>query len=518
MFSRFLEFLLNLTGTTGAEVSRYHPSVRGRRLRIGGLILIAGLCGGVLITLAVARISPENPARWLYALVAGGLYAWVIVAYDSLFVAAASAAKPRSVWPRVAMTVVMTAFTAITIDALVFGDRLLAEIDRTRTVATLEARQRHAQVHDLDGKGRAFDGAKATLATLEQELAGDPPTAEFEQAVADTAAAMEALNAERTAGEPRIRALQQRIDQRRQDLATLKSEPEDDRRTTLIKQIGDDRRQIRDLQAGIRQRQRDLDAAASRADEIRRTWRAEKLEQRQRALADAQAAQTALSSARGAAEEDVRKSAAVNERAFQASLVEETMAFWTLALREPKYLILGAILWLVAAFIELLGILAKLWLDRDELDADRGEQANRAIVEAETREQIAREEGVLRAVREARAKSEADAFFAELAFKQEAAQQTSQVLVKAFVRLQREREAVTDPQARASLELQFACLQAALDRQIATLMAPGAMPTAPSAGAPSAGASASPDTGAGSTVTPPPVAASPLATGKTIVL
>jgi hypothetical protein len=512
MFSRFIEFLLRLTGTTGAEVSRYHPSVRGRRLRIGGLIVIAGLCGGVLITLAVARIDPDNPARWFYALAAGALYAWVIVAYDSLFVAAASGAKARSVWPRVAMTIVMTAFTAITIDALVFGDRLLAEIDRTRTLATIEAGQRHAEVHDLDGKGRVFDGAKSTLTALEQELAGEPPTAEFEQAVADTAAAMEALKEERAAGTPRISALQEQIKQLRQQLADLRTEPDEDRQATLSRRIGEARLQIRDLQGRIQQRQRDLNAAANRADEIRRAWRADKLEQRQRALADTQAAQTALSAARGAAEEDVRKSAAVHEKAYQASLVEETMAFWSLALRETKYLVMGAILWLVAAFIELLGILARLWLDRDELDADRCEQTNRAILEAETREQIARDQGALRAVREARAKTESDAFFEALKFKQEASQRVSQALVSAFVRLQRERDAVTDPQARASLELQFACLQAALDRHIASLFAPSTGAAAPDPGTTAA------DPTAAASATPPAAMPSPMATGKTIVL
>jgi len=512
MLDRFNEFLLRLTGTTGDEVRRYHPAVGGRRLKIGSLIVIAGLCGGVLVTLAVARIDPDHPARWFYALIAGALYAWVIVAYDSLFVASASGTKPKSVGPRVVMTLVMTAFTAITIDALVFGDRLLAEIDRTKTMTTLGARQRHAEVHDLESKGRLFDSATSTLDGLEQELAGDPPTAEFEQAVANVEAAMEALRQERATGLPRIDGLQAQITQLRQQLAELPPDTEEGQRAGQMRRIGDARQQMRDLQARIQQRQRSLDMSANRADEIRRAWRADKLEQRQRSFTDAQAARAALSAARNATEDDVRKSAAVHEKAFRPTLVEETMAFWSLALREPKYLFLGMILWMIAGLIELLGILARLWLERDELDANRCEQANRAILEAGTREQIAREVASLKAMREARAKAEFDVFFDELRFKQEASQRVSQALVDGFVRLQNQREAITDPQARESLELQFACLQAALDRHIAGLLA-----SRSGAAAPDPGASMTAG-GSMASIVPPASLPSPRATGKTIVL
>jgi hypothetical protein len=485
----FFDFLLRLSGATRAELDGQPWAVQLRRLVFGYLVLAAGVFGGVLLTLAVARIDPTNPARWVYAPIAGLIYMAVLAGYDSLFVATCDATRGRALWPRVALSVIMTAFTATTIDALMFGDRLLAEIDYRRTQATLEARDLHSQVHALGAKSEALEEVSATVDALNRDLAGDPQTAEFEEVTSAVANATEEWQTTRAAAEPRIELLRGAAADLRQQLAASTDLDEASRQALGLK-LADTNRQIRDLQRQVQERKRALDAATHRADQLRREWRAEKAMQRTQALGDQRDAAAALRTARSAAEHDSEKTAEVNAKAFKPGLIEELVAFWSLALREQKYLAIGLVLWLTAAAFELLAILGKLYLKPDAFDARRRTQAAMAIVEAETELQVAQEEGVAQRMREARAKAESDEFFGTLKFKRRASEEVSDALVTAFVRLQQQRELARDPAVQASLEVQFAAYQRALDEQVSALFG-GPVATAPSTASPTGAAAPS---------------------------
>ena len=361
MFERIYDLLFRFTGCTAEELKGQPWEVHMRRLVLGLLVVASGFFAAVMLTLAVARIDPLNPARWLYSALAGMVYFAVIAGYDSLFVASTESARGKSVWLRIGLSLIMMAFTASTLDAAIAGKRLLSEIDKRRTEATLAAQERHRKVYALDEKQEVAAGAVRTIDTLEKDLAGDPQTADFEDAVASVSSAMEALRQLQVAAVPKLEELRSAIVNLRQQLADL-NETQEERRQSLTRKLTQARAQRMDLERRVGDKKRALESAAARADQLRREWRAEKSAQRTQAQHERLDAVKAQRVAQAAAERDSLASRDTNSEAFQANLVEEMVAFWSLAGRERGYLAIGLIVWMAAVTFELLAILTKLLL------------------------------------------------------------------------------------------------------------------------------------------------------------
>ena len=469
MFERIYDLLFRFTGCTAEELKGQPWEVHMRRLVLGLLVVASGFFAAVMLTLAVARIDPLNPARWLYSALAGMVYFAVIAGYDSLFVASTESARGKSVWLRIGLSLIMMAFTASTLDAAIAGKRLLSEIDKRRTEATLAAQERHRKVYALDEKQEVAAGAVRTIDTLEKDLAGDPQTADFEDAVASVSSAMEALRQLQVAAVPKLEELRSAIVNLRQQLADL-NETQEERRQSLTRKLTQARAQRMDLERRVGDKKRALESAAARADQLRREWRAEKSAQRTQAQHERLDAVKAQRVAQAAAERDSLASRDTNSEAFQANLVEEMVAFWSLAGRERGYLAIGLIVWMAAVTFELLAILTKLLLKPDSFDVERRVRRMLATISAETTLQIAREEGVEQRLAAERARMESDAFFAALQFKRQAAHEVSNAVVTAFLELQHRKAQVTDSSVHVSLEGVFVALQQALDRQVVALL------------------------------------------------
>lgn len=464
MSDRLFDTFVRFAGYTATELSDHPWRVRLRRLVFGILVVSSGFFAAVMLAMAVARIAPQNPYRWIFGLLAGLVYFAAVAGYDSLFVASTDANRGRSVWLRVALSLVLMAFSATTLDASIAGPRLGSEIDRRKAEATLASQQLHRKVHSLDEKQVAFNSVGNRLHELDSELAGDPQTTEFDDAVAAVGAALQDWRDLESSVTPKISSLKQQIASSRAKLATL-DDSQADERASLNVLLAEARAHQAELQRQLAEKKRVLDTAASRADALRKEWRAEKVAQRTQVARDRNDAAKALHSAQVAADKDGDTTRAANAEAFQANLVEEMVAFWSLAARERGYLAIGVVVWMAAVAFELLAILAKILMKPDSLDEQRRAESALAAIDAETRVQIAKEDGVDQQWRQARAAIEADIFFKALQLKRSASERVATALVASWEDIQRRKAATADEGVRASLESQFVGFQRALDSQ-----------------------------------------------------
>jgi len=473
MLNRLYDFLVRIAGHSAAELDGQPWEVRKRRICFGLLVLTSAAFAATMLTLAVARIQPLNPSRWIYSTVAGLVYFVAIASFDSLFVANADPRSSRTVWGRIVLSLLLMAFTATTIDASIAGDRLLAEIDKRKAETTLAMKDLHRKVHGLDERQGALLAAATTLDGLDRDLAGDPQTPEFEEAVSAVVAALQEYRELKESAEPKLANLRARIAALRAQLAAV-GEDQADERAALAGQFAAARSQRIDLERAVAGRKHALDTAAARADAVRREWRAQKNTLRQQASHERDDAAKALRTAQADVDRDSAASRAVNAQAFQANLIEEMAAYWSLASREHNYLFFGVVAWLCAAAFELLAVLMKLLTKGDSLDDQQRTARALAAIEGETQLQIARVEGVERQWQEERARAESEVFLTALRLKGRASEEAAQALLTAWHELQQRKDSALDERVRASLEAQFVSYQQGLDAQVTSFMSAAA--------------------------------------------
>ena len=502
------DLVVRFAGYSAAELDGQPWGVRARRLTLGLLVIGSASFAAAMLTLAVSRIDASNPARWFYAPLGALVYFVMLAGFDSLFVASTEPVRRGSAATRIILSIVMTAFSAITVDALIAGDRLLAEIDRRRAQANLDVQVQHRAVHGVDAKANQLAQATASALQVEKDLAGDPPTPEFHDALAKAAGANGAYTEAQRSVEPKLVEVRTSMAELRAQLAAL-PETESDERQSAFARLAGLRVQRDAVEGKLRLVRQAAESTASAVADLRQEWRLERSAALQVARGDQSAAHSSLQAANRAAEQDADSSRATNARAFKANLVEEMTAYWGLAGRDHGYLVIGLVVWAGAMALELLAILTKMKLAPDELDRERQQRAALAAMRSDVEREVWAYSGAALHAQSERARLESAALIEAMRSSQSAAETASTMVVDAFVALQHRKLAADDATVQASLDAHFEALQRSIDAQLAVGL--GVTGTAASTAA-DAGAAPTPP------VSPPTAPARPSASGLTVVL
>lgn len=462
-----LQMLLALAGYRQSELADYPFSVTHRRLGLGALALGSATIGAVLLGIATSRIDPSHPWRFAFGALAGSLYFVMLLSFDALFIVGVSKPKAGAVAARIALSLMVTAFSSVTLDALIAGKRLNAEIDVRRLDADLAARAKHGEVHDLKGKQGRLAAAATATQTLEHRLNADPETAEF-------VAAQERFKSAELALQSTTNEVEPRLNEVRAQMARLQSQLENldvaDDRTALRGQLAELRARANSLAQRLRNGEGEVREAGTIVSRLRSTWRAEILSKLQEARAAQSLANGQLSSALRLAEEGAAASRGINDGAFEANVVEQTAAYWSLASRDRAYLVMGVVVWLCCIALELLAVLVKLQLKPDAADLARSHLdevlEHQRHADLDFQEAAGHEMTIQMRTNQLRT----EAAEAELAGLAKLHAQSASLIVKAWQTRQDHQHVAPEPRTQAQLDRQFDSLQAAMSAKLDALL------------------------------------------------
>lgn len=459
--------LLAIAGHRPEELSGHPFTVTHRRIALGALAVGSALIGGVMFGIAMSRIDPSSPWRYAVGLLAGSLYFLMLLTFDALFVVGNARPRPAAIAARVAVSLMMTAFSSVTLDAVIAGNRLDAEIDSRRLEADLAARSRHAQVHDVKGKQDQLKSALGATQTLEQRLAADPDTPTF------VAVVERQKNADQ-----RLRQVTADVDRKIGDLRAqiaegdvqLQGLPPGPAATALRARMAPLKARLSDLVTRLRAAEREAAAAAAAVTKARQEWRDEihaRIDEARRVETDAR---SSLSTAQGLAEKGAAASRSVNARSFQPNVVEQTAAFWGLAQRETAYRVLGFVVWLCSIALELLAVLVKLQLKPDAVDLER--QHHEALTEQARDAELEFHEtaGRAAALRSREERMSAESAQAELEALAALHERSTELTVQAWRDTQKTKAGVPYDTVHAALDRQFEAVQGALAAKLQALL------------------------------------------------
>ena len=451
--------LLALAGYRRDELEAYPFAVTHRRALLGILAVGAALVGATLFGIAVSRIDPSHPARWVFGGLAGALYFSMLLAFDCLFIVGTRKASGAAIAGRVILSLLVTAFSSVSLDAVFAGKRLDAEIDSRRMDADLAARHKQAQVHDLPAKAAGLMATSKQVQGLEQRLAKDPDTPEFSSALAKAKGAEQRLRSVKGEVEPQLTELRSQIAQ----LAARAqgSEPPDERANLKVP-LAEARAKRDALAQRLRDAERGAESSSAKVELLREGWRSELATQLEEARSLEQQAREQVNSAQQRTDQGAEASRKINQHAFQANIVEQSAAYWGLAKRERAYLVVGLAIWAACLTLELLAVLVKARLTPDALDLeisrleDERERENAEADEfnAEVGRML-RDEMKTQKLRLEMAKAELEALA-------QVHQSSIDLVVDAWIRIERERQAMPATGPMAGLERQFDELQSAL--------------------------------------------------------
>ena len=459
--------LLAVAGHRPEELSGHPFTATHRRIALGSLAVGSALIGGVMFGIAMSRIDPSSPWRFAVGLLAGSLYFLMLLTFDALFVVGNARPRPAAIAARIAVSLMMTAFSSVTLDAVIAGNRLDAEIDSRRLEADLAARARHAQVHDLKGKQEQLQSALGTTQALEQRLVADPDTPTFTAAVERQKVADQRLRQVTADVDRKIGDLRAQIAEGEAQLQGLPNGPA---ATALRARIASLKARLSDLVTRLRTAEREAAAAAAAVTKARQEWRDEIQARLNEARRIETEARTSLGTAKGQAEKGAADSRSVNARSFQPNVVEQTAAFWSLAQRETAYRVLGIVVWLCSITLELLAVLVKLQLKSDAVDQERLHQEALSVqardAELEYHETVGRAASLKARDEQMRAES-AQAELEALASLHE---RSTTLTVQAWRDTQKTKADVPDATVRGALDRQFEAVQAALAGKLQALL------------------------------------------------
>lgn len=379
-------FLLALAGYRPKELADYPYAVTHRRLCLGALVAGSALTGATLFGIAISRIDPGHPLRFLFGSLAGSLYFCMLLAFDALFVVGTQRAKPWAIAGRVILSLLMTAFSSMTLDAIVAGKRLDAEIDSRRLEADLVARSKHGAVHDLDGKAKQLNSASTLAADLEQRLGSDPTTPEFTTALSRAKTTEARHRTALSEVEPQLTEVRSQLAQLQVRLSGPESTEE---RNTLRAQMSELRVRRDALSKRLQDAEREASASAATVSRLRESWRSEMQVRLESAHAAQGRAREQLDEAQRRVEQGAQASRQINETAFEANIVEQSAAYWSLASRDHAYLAVGIAAWLGCLTLELLAVLVKFKTPPDALDEARAAAEQQLTTQRETEAEYA---------------------------------------------------------------------------------------------------------------------------------
>ena len=459
--------LLAIAGHRPEELSGHPFAATHRRIALGALAVGSALIGGVMFGTAMSRIDPSNSWRFAVGILAGSLYFLMLLTFDALFVVGNAKPSPAAIAARIAVSLMMTAFSSVTLDAVIAGNRLDAEIDTRRLEADLGARARHAQVHDLKGKQDQMKTALGTTQTLEQRRAADPDTPAFVAAVerqknADLRLRQVTAEADRKISD--LRAQIAEADARLQGAAAGADT------TALRARLAQMKARLGDMVTRLRAAEREAAAAAEAVAKARQEWRGEIQARLTEARRIELEARSTLSTAQGMAEKGAEESRGVNARSFQPNVVEQTAAFWGLAEREPAYKVLGIVVWLCSITLELLAVLVKLQLKPDSVDQERLHQGALTDQARDSELEFNETVGRVATLQAQEERLRAESARTELEALSALHERSATLTVQAWRDTQKTKAAVPDDKVHGALDVQFEAVQAALAAKLQALL------------------------------------------------
>lgn len=462
---RFMNFAYRLTGYSAAELAGMPWKVQHRRLMLGLLVMGSAGFAAVMLILALARIDPSNAWRWPMALMGGVIYCVMLAGFDSLFVSSAESAHGKAAWARIILSLIMTAFSSITLDAVIAGNRLEAEIDLRRADANLTAQAKHNQVFELDARNSQFDRSADRVKTLVNELESEPQSVAYQDAVARESQALEAYARASKSAEPRLEQLRAAIAEIRSQVGSTAGKPAEDR-PELMGRLAQLRAQRESLERNLQDLHRVANARSEEVAELKRQWRTERQLSLNQARSDQNHARSELAKSRELAQEAMSQSLAINARSFEVNVVEEMTAYWALAARDKGYLAIGIAVWMGALVMELLAILTKILLKPDILDLTSRNDSKKRAMESDGEVRAWELTKQANLVQSESARLQAQTLIAVISHKQSLSETASRMVIDAFVRLQERKRDVDDPRVSASLDRHFDRLQALIDEEL----------------------------------------------------
>jgi hypothetical protein len=455
--------LLAIAGYRQNELAAHPFAVTHRRFWLGALAFGSALVGSVLLGIAVSRIEPSHPWRFAFGAFAAIVYFALLLAFDALFIVGSSKPAAKAIGARIILSLLVTAFSSVTMDALIAGKRLDAEIDARRLDADLATRAKHAGIHDLSTKSAAAQEADRAVASARGRLQTDPQTADFVQANARAQAADRAKVAAAREFEPRITQL-------RAQIAALQSQ----QNPAAAVATGPRLAELRVRLEALTQRQREIEREATRSattvQKLRDEWREQSLDLLTKSEERERKAQDQLAAARSLSEQGAAQSRVINQSAFQANVVEQTSAYWALASRDRAYFVVGVVVWLCCLALELLAVLVKLQLAPDEADMHRAHELAEQEARQTAKLQYFEKFGVQFMHIRDQAAQEAEIASAQLRATAHLQETSSQLIVQAWLRHQHAKRSGADPVVQKTLEAQFAAFQDGLTDQLRDLI------------------------------------------------
>ena len=461
---KFTALLLHLAGTHPEQFDGRPFHERHRRVMLGALVLGSATVASLMLAAALLRVYPDSAWRWLLAPAGAALYFAVLAAVDSLFVSSNESVSTKAAAARILLSLIVTAFSSLTLDAAIAGDRLEAEIESRRADANQAIQRKHEASHGLAEKGHELLATSSAVREIEQALQADPPTPLFQAAAQRLESAQQSQQSLGNALEPRLQEL-------RAELAAATQEAAASPEPVAAARVAQLRSQRETIERRLREAQRGLTAAQLDVETQRREWRAQQALALQSARSAQQQSRGRLEAARASAGRETERSHEINQRAFRPNLVEQMAAFWSLAARERMFLVLGLAAWAGALALELMAILVKLMLKPDGHDLKRRTQAQREVREAELEAEARAALTSADLACAERARVATGALLESLRHRETAARAAGQTGIQAFVDMQTQRQHLGDPRIAAGMDRRFALLQEAVDADLQAALA-----------------------------------------------